>query len=114
MPSLPVLPASPLRSQREQPRKTVRTFERGAILAFEVGKLAGDIVGRQALSDRRARGGCVRRIRIQVQEAYEQPMSVHGRMPIVAAIERRREQVRRTRIGIAVKGVREVVRVLLV
>ena len=47
-------------------------------------------------------------------DASEQPVTVHRRMPVVAAVERGRQLPRRLEIGIARHEVRDLVRVLLV
>ncbi len=47
-------------------------------------------------------------------DASKQPMTVHRRMPVVAAIERGRQLPRQLEIGIARHEVRDLVRVLLV
>ncbi len=46
-------------------------------------------------------------------EPREQPVPVHGRVPVVAAVEDRRQDARRLRVRVAVHDVRDLVRVLL-
>ncbi len=72
----------------------------------EVFDFAGDVLRRQA---HRERGACVlreRRLREAAQQPHEQPMPVHGGMPVVAAVERRRQLARRSRVGIALRRAR--------
>ena len=54
-----------------------------------------------------------RRIRKCADEPGEQPVPVHGRMPIVAAIECRSKFARRPDVGVAVHDMADLVRVFL-
>ena len=53
------------------------------------------------------------RIRHQPQQSYQQPVAMHVRVPIEAAIECRRQFTGRSRIGIAVQGQADVVGILI-
>ena len=48
------------------------------------------------------------------RDAREQPVAVHRGVPVVAAVEGRRQLARRARVGVAAQHVRDLVRVLLV
>ena len=63
----------------------------------EVRHLAGDVLRRQALRQRRPRLGGERRVGEQPREPRQQPVPVDRRVPVVAAVERRRQLPRRLR-----------------
>ena len=54
-----------------------------------------------------------RRVGKRAREPRQQPVPVHRRMPVVAAVERRRQLVRRLDVGRRVQHVRDLVGILL-
>ena len=75
--------------QFEQPRPAVGAFERAPGRSAEVGELLGErVLGEMRLErigDRRCDAGDG----IEPQHAHQEPMHVHRRVPVVAAVERR-------------------------
>ena len=109
------LPLAQLRRELQQPREAVRALEAHAALALEVARPRPR--GCSAVRLRASAARAVareRRLGQQAREAREQPVAVHRRVPVVAAVEGRRQLARRARVGVAAQHVRDLVRVLLV
>ena len=72
------------------------------------------VLCRQALLQRCARLERERRVRKGAGQAHEKPMSVDRGVPVVTAVERRREFAGRADIGITVHRMRDLIGILLV
>ena len=79
----------------EQPGPAVRPFEGATPRPVEVGTLGCDACRRKVrvepLHDRRRLGQAA----MQSQHSHQQPVHVHGRVPVVAAVKRRMHFARR-------------------
>ena len=63
--------------QLQQPGGTIRAFEARAVWALEISQFALDVLRRKALAERRNDGILVGRRRIRIQDAHEQPVTMH-------------------------------------
>ena len=98
----------------EKPRQPVRPLEGDAARSIQVAHLRGDIRRGDALVECRSRAGGKRRVSVEARDARQEPVAVHGRMPVVAPVERGRQLARRPHVGVAVQHVGDLVGVLLV
>ena len=102
------------RGELQLPRQSIRALEARAAVGAQVRDLLGHVPGGDALSQRLPRLRRERRVGERASQARQQPVAVHRRVPVVAAVERRRQLARRRDVGIAVEVVRDLVRILLV
>ena len=92
--------------QFEHPRPSVGTLEGPPAGPVEVGLLGCQAFSRQVcVQDSRYRSG-LRQLGIQTSDAQQQPVHVHRRMPVVAAVEGRMDPARRE---VAMRRVEQVV-----
>ena len=113
-PGLRVVPLHELRVELEQPGETVGSLEGDAPRALQVAHLGRDPLGREARGQRGARPRREGRVGIGAGEPRQQPVTVHRRVPVVAAVERGRQRARRQHVRVARQRMGELVRVLLV
>jgi hypothetical protein len=99
-----------LDTKLQQPREPIRALE--VLARFLIFDLNRDVGGRDALRERRLRRPRERRFRVRPGKSSQQPMSVHRRVPVVAAVEGGRELARRLRVGIGSHLMRDLVRIL--
>ena len=105
-------PLAQLGGEAQEPRETVGPLEARAPVAFQVARLGGELLRRQARGERRARPLRPRRLGREAQEPRQEPVAVHRGVPVEAAEEGRGQLARRARVGVAVHHVRDLVRVL--
>jgi len=95
---LPVAKAQQLGLQLQQPRPSVRALERATGRALEVGQLRLERRRRQMRIQLLRDLGGERQLRTRAQQACEEPVHVHCRVPVVAAVERRVQHALRPRV----------------
>ena len=100
--------------QLEEPGETVRPLERDAARALQVAQFARDPLAREAHGQRGARPRHEGRAGMGAREPRQEPVTMYGRVPVVATAERRCQGARRQHVCIARECVGELVRVLLV
>ena len=114
LPGLRVVPLAQFRRQQQQPGQSVGSLVRRAPWCLEVGDFASDASRRQAPGKCCARLRCERRLWKLPREAREQPVPVHGRVPVIAAEKRRCQFARRAHVCITAQRMRNLVGVLQV
>ncbi len=105
-------PGTQLGGELQQPREPIGPLEGRPPGTAQVGELDRDFFRREARAQRRPRRRCEPRLRIQACQSRQQPVAVHGRMPVEAAEEHRRQLARRPHVRVAAEHVRDLVRVL--
>ena len=113
-PGLRIVPLVKLRRELEQPGEAVGALEGRPPFPLHVLHLGREVRRRQALIQGGPRLGGERRVGEAPRQTREQPVPVHGRVPVVAAVEGRGEDARRLHVGVAVERVGDLVRILLV
>ncbi len=98
--------------QHQQPCPPVRPFERTAPRLLEIRQLAGDVLWRELRVEQGADARGFRQRRKRAQERAQQPVAVHARMPVEAAVEDRVERARALQVAGPAQHVVELVRVL--
>ena len=93
----------------EKPRQPVRSLEGDAARSSQVAHLRSDVRRGDALVECRSRAAGKRGVSVEARDARQEPVAVHGRMPVVAAVERGRQLARRPHVGIAVQHVGDLV-----
>ena len=111
---LRVVPFPQLGAELQQPGEAVGPLEGVAPLAGQVAGFEREVGGRQALGQGGARPGGEGRLGKQPRQARQQPVAVHGGMPVVAAVKGGREFAGRLHVGIRIERVGDLVRILLV
>jgi len=84
---LRIIPLPQLGAELEQPRQSIRPLKSRAARPAKISGLLFQIVRRQTLLQRFARRSRKPCIGIRSHKPNQQPVSVHGRMPVVASIE---------------------------
>src|SRR5205823_4613185 len=92
---------------------SIWAFETSAAFAAKIRRFLFQIFSGQTFSQRIASGAGKRRIWKGAQQSHEQPMSVHRRMPVVAAIKRGRKLAWRRHVCVAIQDMTNLVRVFL-
>ena len=85
--------------QREKPRPAVRALEGARLRTREVVALGRDVRGREVEVEHGVDRGADRQRRKQPAHAREQPVHVHARMPVEAAVERGVQVARPAHVG---------------
>src|SRR5664279_3493448 len=98
---LRIVPLAQLGGQLQKPRQTIRALETRTAFSAHVRRLLRELLRSQTLSQRLAYSRHKRGVGKTSHQAREQPMSVHGRMPVKTAVESRGQFARRQNIGIA-------------
>ncbi len=111
---LRVIPLAQLRAELQQPCEPVRSFKRNLVVAFQEGDFAGNVLWCQTARHLGPRPRGEFGSRVKACQAYQQPMAVYVRMPVEAAVERGREDMRRKRVRVAFHDVGGFIRVLAV
>ena len=93
-PGVPALEPDQLGLQLQEPGPPVRPLESGATRAIEKRQLLSDVRGGEVALEPRLDRGPLRDIPVQKEEPRQQPVHVHRRMPVVAAVERRVQHAR--------------------
>ncbi len=84
-----------LLGERQQPAVTIRALKRGAERRGEIRHFARHIRKRDVFIEQRDDLFAARQRRIAAQAAQQQPVAVHRRMPVKAAVENRVQFARR-------------------
>ncbi len=103
-----------LGGELQQPRPAIGPLERAAVRAREISHFRGNRVGREMAVEERVDRESAGQIGKAAAQPHEQPVHVHARMPVVAAVEGRMKSPRRERIGVGRHDVIELVRILAV
>ena len=106
-----VSPLAKLGGELQQPAKAVRSLEGSTARAADILQFSRHVGRGEAQAQRSARLGRESRAGKGPGESRQEPMTVHGRMPVVTPVKRRGELARRPRILIGLKHVRQLVRV---
>src|SRR4029453_1773758 len=89
----------------EEPRQSVRPLKTGAAFSAKIRSFLFQVSRSKTFAQRVARlcgKWCIWK---RAQQSYEQPISVHGRMPVVTSVKCRREFARRRYVTVAVQHV---------
>ncbi len=108
-----VVPLPQFRGQHQHPCHAVGALEGCAAGFPQEGELVQDVLRRETAPQLGA--GLLRKRGVgeQPQQAYQQPVTMYIRMPVVASIERRRKNVRRQCIRIRLQGEADVIGVFI-
>src|SRR5579859_4004813 len=96
----------------QQPGKSIRTFKADAAFTFQIGGFTGNIGSRQALLQSFPGQHGEGRIRKGSGQSRQQPVSMHGGMPVIASVECRSQLSRSCGISVAVEKVADLVGIL--
>ena len=106
-----VVPFAQFHIQLKQPGQAIGAFIGGPALALEISHFADHGVGIEI----GVQCGCCclgqRIVRILTQQADDQPVAMHGRMPVIATVKGRMEFARGKRVRIRLQHVGDLVRV---
>ena len=109
-----ILPLAQFRNELKQPCQPIRAFKTGASFSPEICSLLHDVFCRETLPKCFASSRNKRGVRKSPDQANEEPMPVHRRMPVVATVERGRQFSWWGRICIAIQRVADVIWVFFV